>query len=247
MRFVQTVATVATVATVLAGIASAQDAPKKEKPVKATGDLSFVNTGGNTDVLSLGLSDKIEWTMSPRFKLKQQFGWIYGETDGEETANALLTGIRGEYSLSKRVLVFLGFNYDYNLFAGVKRRFEEYAGFGFVVVDKPKDILRFDAGISQFQEWAKYSDVNNSFTAGRLAGDYKHLFKEKAYFQQILEYLPNFKTSEDYRLNSETALVAPLTGGVAIKLGYLVRYRGLPPEGFKKTDTVFRTGIQVTY
>ena len=248
-RTVQTVSTVLTVLSVLtvlvASSASAQDAPTK--PIKATGDLSFAKTGGNTDVLSLGASDKLEWKTSDRFTLKQQFGWVYGTTDGVKSANALLTGLRGEYSLSKRVLIFLGFNYDYNLFAGVKRRFEEYAGLGFVLIDKPRDILRFDLGISQFQEWAVYAETSSTFTAGRLAGDYKHLFGEKAYFQQILEYVPNFKTSEDYRINSETALVAPLSGNVALKVGYIVRYRGLPPEGVKNTDTVFRTGIQLTY
>ena len=240
---------VATLFAVLAVVttAFAQDSTKKERAVKGTGDISFAKTGGNTDVLSLGMSDKLTWTVSPRFALKQQFGWIYGQTDGVSTANALLTGIRGEYSASKRLIVFAGFNYDYNLFAGVKRRFEEYAGLGFVVVDKPKDILRFDVGLSEFQEWERYVDTSYNFTAGRLAGDYKHLFTEKAYFQEIAEFLPNFKTSEDYRFNSETALVAPLTGGIAIKVGYIVRYRGQPPEGIKKTDTVFRTGVQITY
>jgi putative salt-induced outer membrane protein len=225
--------------------AAAQDAPPK--PVKATGDISFVKTGGNTDVLSLGVSDKIEWKTSPRFTLKQQFGWVYGETDDETSANALITGLRGEYSLTKRVVVFVGVNYDYNMFAGVKRRFEEYAGLGFVLIDKPKDILRFDAGLSYFQEWALFTDVSNNFLAGRFAGDYKHFFAEKAYFQQIVEFIPNFEVSDDYRLNSETALVAPLSSNFAIKVGYIVRYRGLPPEGIKKTDTVFRTGLQVTY
>jgi putative salt-induced outer membrane protein len=225
--------------------AAAQDAPPK--PVKATGDISFVKTGGNTDVLSLGASDKIEWKTSDRFTLKHQFGWVYGETDGVTSANALLTGLRGEYSLTKRVVVFLGVNYDYNMFAGVKRRFEEYAGLGFVLIDKPKDILRFDAGLSYFEEWALDTDVSNNFLAGRFAGDYKHFFAEKAYFQQIVEFIPNFEVSDDYRLNSETALVAPLSSNFAIKVGYTVRYRGLPPEGIKKTDTVFRTGLQVTY
>jgi putative salt-induced outer membrane protein len=242
----RTVQTVATLLGLIATTAVAQDKPP-EKAVKITGDLSFAKTGGNTDVLSLGTSDKLEWKASTRFTLKQQFGWVYGTTDGEKSANALLAGLRGEYSLSKRVLLFLGFNYDYNLFAGVKRRFEEYAGLGFVLVDKPRDILRFDLGISQFQEWAVNAETSSTFTAGRVAGDYKHLFGEKAYFQQILEYVPNFKTSEDYRINSETALVAPLSGNVALKVGYIVRYRGLPPEDVKKTDTVFRTGIQVTY
>ena len=223
----------------------AQDAPPK--PVKATGDISFVKTGGNTDVLSLGVSDKVEWKTSDRFTIKQHFGWVYGETDDETSANALITGLRGEYSLTKRVLLFVGVNYDFNMFAGVKRRFEEYAGLGFVLIDKPKDILRFDAGISYFQEWALFTDVSNNFFAGRFAGDYKHFFAEKAYFQQIVEFIPNFEVSDDYRINSETALVAPLGGNFAIKVGYIVRYRGLPPEDVEKTDTVFRTGIQVTY
>ena len=69
----------------------------------------------------------------------------------------------------------------------------------------------------------------------------------RTYFQQIVEFIPNFEVSDDYRLNSETALVAPLSSNFAIKVGYLVRYRGLPPDGVKKTDTVFRTGLQVTY
>jgi putative salt-induced outer membrane protein len=237
---VSIVLTVLTASTVLA-----QDAPPK--PVKATGDISFVKTGGNTDVLSLGVSDKVEWKASDRFTFKQNFGWVYGETDDETSANALLTGLRGEYSLTRRVLVFVGVNYDYNMFAGVKRRFEEYAGLGFVLIEKPKDILRFDAGMSYFQEWALYTDVSSNFLAGRFAGDYKHLFAEKAYFQQVVEFIPNFEVSDDYRLNSESSLVAPLSTSFAIKVGYIVRYRGLPPDGVKKTDTVFRTGLQVTY
>ena len=243
MRRTVVIATVLTVAT--ASTALAQDAPPK--PVKATGDLSFVKTGGNTDVLSLGVSDKVEWKTSPRFTLKQHFGWVYGETDDETSANALITGLRGEYAVTKRLLIFLGINYDYNMFAGVKRRFEEYAGLGILAIDKPRDILRFDAGLSYFQEWPLLTDVSNNFLAGRFAGDYKHFFAEKAYFQQIVEFIPNFEVSDDYRINSETALVAPLGGNFAIKVGYIVRYRGLPPEDVEKTDTVFRTGIQVTY
>ena len=224
---------------------AAQDEP--EKPLKVTGDFNFVNTGGNSDLVTLGLGDKLEWTVSPRFKFLQHFGWIYGETDGEESANALATGVRGEYGITTRLSAFTGVNYDYNLFAGIKRRFEEYLGLGYLVVDAPKNQLKFEAGFSFFQEWeVGVADASN-FTAGRLVGDYKHLFTEKAYFQQIVEFLPNFDTSDDYRLNTETALVAPLSDLLAIKVSYLIKYRGLPPEDIEKTDTMFRTGIQVTY
>ena len=43
-----------------------------------------------------------------------------------------------------------------------------------------------------------------------------------------------------------TALVAPLTRNIAIRLGYLMRYDAVPSPGFRKLDTTFTTGIQVT-
>ena len=228
-------------------IARAQDSVPKEKPIKATGDISFVKTGGNTDVTTLGLSDKLEWKTSSRFTIKQNFSWVYGDDEDVISTNALLAGIRGEYAFSSRILIFLGFNYDYDMFSGVKRRFEEYFGLGFNVIDHPKNLLRLEAGLSQFQEWELGTDDAYNFTAGRLALDYKHLFTEKAYFQQILEFHPNFDNSEDYRFRSETSLVAPITGGLAIKVSYNLKYRGVPPVDVEGTDTVFRTGIQITY
>ena len=124
--------TVQTVSTVLAALslatsAMAQDSVPKEKPIKATGDISFVKTGGNTDVTTLGLADKLEWKTSSRFTIKQNFSWVYGDDEGVISTNALLAGIRGEYGFSSRVLIFLGFNYDYDMFSGVKRRFEEFS------------------------------------------------------------------------------------------------------------------------
>jgi len=228
-------------------VVRAQDSVPKEKPLKATGDISFVKTGGNTDVTTLGLSDKLEWKTSSRFTIKQNLGWVYGDDEGVISTNALLAGIRGEYGLSARVLLFLGFNYDYDMFSGLNRRFEEYGGLAFKVVNEPNNQLRFEGGLSQFQEWELGTDDAYKFTAARLAADYKHLFTEKAYFQQIVEFHPNFDNADDYRFRAETSLVAPLTGGLAIKVSYNLRYRGVPPEDVESTDTVFRTGIQITY
>lgn len=232
---------------IVPSVVRAQDSVPKEKPIKATGDISFVKTGGNTDVTTLGVSDKLEWKTSSRFTIKQSLGWVYGDDEGEISTNALLAGIRGEYELSSRVLLFVGFNYDYDMFSGIKRRFEEFFGLGFNAIDQPKNQLRLEAGLSTFQEWELYTDTSYNFTAARLAVDYKHLFTEKAYFQQILEFHPNFDNADDYRFRSETSLVAPLTGGIAIKVSYNLKHRGVPPEDVESTDTVFRTGIQITF
>lgn len=214
--------------------------------VKVTGDLAFVKTGGNTDVSTLAVGQKLEIPAGERFTIGQTFSWVYGTTDGVETSNQLLSGIRGDYSLNSRVSLFGGVNYSYNLFAGIKRAFSEVIGASFRAVDAPKDILIFEGGLSFNQETEVFRSEADHFTAGRLAFDYKHTFKEKTYFQQTAEWLPNLKTSADYRMNAETALVAPISGLMAIKLGYLVRYRGQPPGDVKQTDTMLRMGLQLS-
>ena len=91
--------------------------------VKVTGDLGFVKTGGNTDVSTLAVGQKLGIPVGERFTVVETFSWVHAKTDGIETSNQLLSGVRGDYALVSRVSLFGGVNYGYNLFAGIKRRF----------------------------------------------------------------------------------------------------------------------------
>jgi putative salt-induced outer membrane protein YdiY len=230
-----------------AGVAAQQS---EDRAFRATGDFSFVNMSGNRDLVTLGLGSKSDWRPGgpgTRLTLRQTFGWVYGKTEGVKSANRLLTGVRGEFLLVRRLDAFLGLHYDYDVYAGVKRRFEEFTGLGIQAVEAPRHRFRIDAGFSLFQEWALSAAEAEVFTTGRLVGDYRFLFSERGYAQQVLEYQPNFENSNDYRLNSETALVAPLNSFLGLTMTYVVRSRGAPPEGFEHTDAIFRAGIQVTF
>ncbi len=214
--------------------------------VQLSGELGFVKTGGNTDVSSVAVGQKLEIPAGERILLRQTVNWTYGKTEGVETSNQLFSGVRGEYALSSRIGAFAGVNYSYNLFAGIKRAFEEIIGVSVKVIKTPKDVLLFDGGFSFNQETEVLQAEAATFTAGRIAMDYRHTFVAKTYLQQTVEWLPNFRTSADYRLNAETALVAPVSSLIGIKLGYLVRYRGQPPGDIRKTDTTLRMGLQFT-
>ncbi len=63
---------------------------------------------------------------------------------------------------------------------------------------------------------------------------------------QVVEVLPNFREPEDLRVNTESALVAPLTARIAVKLSYVFRYDGLPEETYLATDRLFTSGLQVS-
>jgi len=220
-------------------------APAPSKPLRFTADLGFVSTGGNTDLVTVSIAERVDWAATNRLSLRQTIRWVFGETDGEKSANQLQAGVRSDVVLTDGLSAYGGASYDYDLFAGIKRRFQELVGLGYQPLDTEHHKLKFEGGVTFFQE-TSIADEEERFVAGRGAADYRFLFGSKAYFQQAVEMLPNLDNLGDYRLNSEASLVAPLNSALAIKLSYQVRYRAEPPEGFGSTDTTFRSGIQVT-
>lgn len=213
------------------------------KPVKFTADLGFVSTAGNTEVTNLNAGEKLEWNLAP-VTLKEGFAIVYGETDGNTTTSSLRGDLRADYGLSAALAVFGAFALDRNRFAGIARRFEENVGLAFKPIRGERDKLEFEGGVS-FTQQRSILEVSDNFTAARAAGMYRHGFTDAAYVQQTVEVLPNLEVGEDLRINTETALVAPLSKRLAIKLSYSIRYDKLPEPGFKKTDRVFTSGLQI--
>ena len=233
------------VAAVPRSVAWAQeDAPP---PVAFTGDLGFVNTAGNSEVTTLNLGERLTYRTAG-WVLGEFFNVIYGETDGKESTSLWKAGVRVDREITLRLAAFGLGGWERNKFAGISRRFEEALGLAYKVLTGGKSQLGFEAGVSLNQQRSTLAGVaDDNFVAGRAAGRYRYNFSESAFLTQLLEFLPNLEESDDYRLNSETALVAALSKQMALKLGYVVRFDNLPEPGFKKTDRLFTSGIQVNF
>ena len=222
MRKLGRTAAVLLVAATLADSARAQD-PKK--PVTFTGDLGFVNTAGNTHLTTINIGDRLTATAG-KLLLTQTFALVYGRSEGKQNANSQLLRARADYSLAARVAVYGFAGYERNRFAGIAHRIDEGIGLAAAV-----DLT-----------------VGDNFVSGRLAARFKHLFSKVAYFQQALEFLPNLETTRDYRINSESALVAPISRHFGLKAAYLIRYNHAPPSpALARTDRLLTSGVQVTY
>ena len=83
--------------------------------------------------------------------------------------------------------------------------------------------------------------------AARAAAAFKHLFKANTFVSQGVEYVPDLQADGGYRVNSETAAVAPLASRINVKVGYVVQYNSKPPAKFGTTDRVFTSGLQVSF
>lgn len=230
-------------------IAGAQD--NAPPPSEFNADLGFVSVSGNTSVTTLSLGEK--WIRRlARWEFRQELAAIYGETDGAETSNLWRASVRGDYGLGGILAVYARTAFERNKFAGVKSRFAE--GIGLVAKLAATDInqLNLEGGFELTQQ-DNLDGTNESFSSLRAASTWKHMFSANAYFFQGVEILPNLEDSDDYRINSETTVVAPLSSRVAMKASYQLRFDNLPSLNaagtapLRKSDRILSTGIQVTF
>ena len=220
-------------------------------PSEFSADLGFVSVSGNTSVTTLSLGEK--WIRRiARWEFLQEVGSVYGKTDGTETSNSWKASVRGDYGIGSNLALYARTGFDRNKFAGVKSRFAE--GFGLVArpIANDRDQLKFEGGFELTQQ-DNLDGTSDSFSSLRAASSLKHMFSENAYVFQGIEYLPNLDESADYRINSETTVVAPLSSHVAMKASYQVRFDNLPSLNaagtapLRKSDRILSTGIQLTF
>jgi putative salt-induced outer membrane protein len=179
-------------------------------------------------------------------------GAVYGKTDGTETSNLWKASVRGDYGVGGNRALYARTAFDRNKFAGVKSRFTEGLGLVAKLAATDIDQLNVEAGFELNQQ-DNLDGTSASYSSLRGATSWKHMFSANAYFFQGLEFLPNLDESDDYRINSETTVVAPLSSHVAMKASYQVRFDNFPSQNaagtapLKKSDRILSTGIQVTF
>lgn len=221
---------------------TAQDPPK---PREFTADVGYVSTTGNSEVSTFNLGEKLI-LRAGRWEHKQQFGSVYASQDGRQTSNLLFTNWRSDWKFHPRLALFGFLGFDRNAFAGIARRFEEALGLSATLLTSASDTWTLEAGLAMNQQRTTDGSAID-FASVRSATAFRHHFTKTAYFQQSVEFLPSLEVSEDYRANLESALVAPLSTHVAMKLGYVVRFDNFPEPGRRKHDRIFTSGLQFNW
>lgn len=210
------------------------------------GTIGLVQTSGNSDIVTLNVGEELAY-LAGAIALRQSFATVYGRSEGETNASSWRAAVRGDYRFSPSLGAYARLGFDRDRFAGISRRFEEGVGLALVVVDRALNLLEFEAGVDLVQQRAT-ADGDNNFVSGRSAARYRRSFREdgNAYFQQSLEMLPNLEETNDFRFNSESVLVAPLSEHFALKLSYVIRLDNEPEPGFEKTDRMLTSALQIT-
>ncbi|NPV83634.1 MAG: DUF481 domain-containing protein [Candidatus Aminicenantes bacterium] len=236
-------------------------------PWKATAELSYVVTGGNTatSAFSLGTNLTRKWTRDSltfksfilRSTATTYDRWAVGtETDYyvvEETTknlvaeNYLLSGAY-ERKFSSKLLGQLGASWDRNKFAGVDRRYMVIAGLGYAWIEKERTNVKMNAGLTYSSR--KYIGQEATSFAGfrfDLLGEQK--FSDKSSFSTLFVFDENLKEMKDWRFDWTNSLTASISRAMALKASYKMLYANLPATAFLPLfdDLGLPTGLTVPY
>ncbi|MCA0374467.1 MAG: DUF481 domain-containing protein [Gemmatimonadetes bacterium] len=242
-------------ASLLAQSASPKSVPaRKAKPFDFTGSLGFTQAGGNANAMTTQVTNKLKYSMAG-WSVLQDLAFYYGEANEKVNTNFWNGGVRGERMVAQRVALFMASRYDRNVLQGVENRFQQGFGVTVAAVDDSLTRLNLAFGGSFFQQQLSpgaTAKVSRAFPAARAAVDYRRKLAGAAYVQQTAEYLPAIgDTATAYFLNTESAVVAPLSKQIGLKIGYVIRYNSEPPirnsVQLRTTDTFFSSGLTLTF
>ena len=223
----------------------AADSDAAQKPVTAKAKLGYVQTGGNTEVLTVLAGDKLEWKTGS-WGFAQDADAVYGRDHGVENAGRYSAGLRGDYTFTPRLSAYGLASWRRDPFGGIERQFDEGTGLAFhAIIPNPQQLdLEAGVGLRQREDTASQED---DFTTARVAGLYKYFFQEKSSVEASAAWVVNLDDTEDSEFQWRASLAAPVAGWLALTLGYDSLYRNQPLPGLEKTDWTVSAGVQLTY
>ncbi|MFQ5543061.1 MAG: YdiY family protein [Nitrospiria bacterium] len=219
----------------------------EEKKWKDQAELSFVNTGGNTDVTSLSAKNELKYQFSKKLLASWKLQTLFGESDGVKNAENYFTELRADYSFSGKLFLSVNANWLKDKFSGVDPRVTVGPSVGYHFLAGPKHSLVGEAGLLYVNE--EHTDNTQvDYLGGRLFAKYEYAFSEKNKFSQSVEALNDFDNSDNTNLISETALVTALTDVLSQKASYVIKYDNEPiPATLDRTDTILSLTLIVNF
>ncbi len=226
--------------------AAAQEKEGLLGPWKATAEVSYVVTGGNTSTsaFSLGTTFTRKWEKDTlTFKsyalrsnattfTRRAVGTEDAFTVIEESSKALVAEnflLAGQYErrISKRLIGQAGMSWDRNRFAGLAGRYMLTAGLGYALVESKKTQVKTDAGLTYTTR--KYIGQDATSFAGfrfNLLGEQK--LSEKSSFTSQFVFDENLKNTRDWRYDWTNSLTASISKSLALKTSLRMIYTHVP-------------------
>jgi len=205
-------------------------------------ELSYVDTSGNSEVTTLSVKNKLKYQFSEKFSGRWKFQALNGESNGQRDAESYSTELRSDYAPTQRLYNYLSANWLKDRFADIDHRYTFGAGSGYKFLTGAKHFLIGEAGLTYTIEQL-IDDSDTEYLGGRLFTEYIYQISEDIKFSQSLEALLDFENTQNYMLNSETALITAINSVFSFKTSYVIKYDNEPAQNSDDTDTVLAASL----
>jgi putative salt-induced outer membrane protein YdiY len=232
----------------VAAPAFAEDPVEKKLGWFDAAELSFVSTSGNSNSTTLGFRNETKRVWSDA-ELLVEIGSVYSEARPSERFGVGATG-EGNFSVEQgphetdtnRLYGKAGYGRDLNPFlfwnvagdaernppAGIDYRYTVGAGLGNNWVRQEKVKFRTTYNITYTNENFTNGD-SQDFPGFRLGYNYENKLTPTTLFESNLLFDDSFDDFSDHRTDWYNAVTVSMTQKIALKVGYRILYRNIPP------------------
>lgn len=242
------------------GTKGLQGAPKKEAPTScdvvakdpSLWDKSITAgynyTDGNSKTASLNVNGKLARDFEGeawRFEADYNYGNAAADGDSSRELTKQNARALADYKHTLDTVFFAGGNTSY--------AWDEIANLDYRVIVSPSvgayilkdDVTTLSGEIGPSYVWEELGGVGDNFAAARIADRFVWNMSKSAFFYQSAEYLIAYDNSEDYIVNAEIGVEAPLNATINLVVSVRDYYINQPAEGRKRNDVYTITGLKV--
>jgi putative salt-induced outer membrane protein len=222
----------------------AQEAEEEEPEPPWVGSLglSWVATSGNTDTSSVGMDFALDRKPEP-WGLSLVARGNRADDQGVKTAENYLVSGKAVRALGKRWEAFGGLAWAKDPFAGFDSQSVASAGATYKAIEGERHLLSFDMGFAYTWEDRVPPQEDVDFAGGVLGLSWEWKLGASSKLTERLVLLPNFDDTDDWRLNSITAIEAAVNEWLALRFGFDIRHRNQPIGDADGTDTTSTASV----
>ncbi len=205
-------------------------------------NLGFANTTGNSDTLNLNakykLSSVIEGYNSKPLKMLFDTTAFVTKNNGTKDNEEYTVNLALEQYLTDSWLIYTSIDWLRNKFTNYDNKFSINGGLGNELINDGTHSLTFKVGVGYNIEEFTNGQIKNEFTSINEYIEYENKISDTSnFFIKLgsMQSMDNF--SNDYELLGLIGLTVIVSENLTLTIQEEVRYDGLPPVGFKDTDT----------
>ncbi len=220
----------------------AEPDPCWESPWTFRGGLALGLGQGNSDFFDVRVDGEVIREPTP-WGFKFAFTYVYGERDGESSANNWKALARGERDFAGRNYAFGQVLYERDVLADLIYRWTVTVGVGRKFIDTPTDILKGEVGLG-FTVEKRTRREQTVDPSGWLGIDYEHKWSKDCRFTAVYAFRPNFGDFDLSASTLELKYFAPCFEYANFVVGLRLDHVIDPPErDIESLDLLFTVGL----